>query len=131
MSQENVDRFVRGIEAFNRNDIQGVLRLMDPEIVWEHRLAELQGEFVGPEAVTGWFTDLYEHFRAVVIDCPDVRDLGDRVLGLGTIRATGKGSGAKTELTFATVAKYRKGRMTHYIDFGDRDQALEAAGLSE
>ncbi len=131
MSQENVDRFVQGIEAFNRNDIPGVLRLMDPEIVWEHRLAELQGKFVGPEAVTGWFTDLDEHFQAVEIDCPDVRDLGDRVLGLGTISATGKGSGVETKLTFATVARYRYGRMTHYTDFGDRDQALQAVGLRE
>jgi ketosteroid isomerase-like protein len=131
MSQENVERFVQGIEAFNRNDIPGVLRLMDPEIVWEHRLADLQGTLVGPEAVTGWFTDLYEHFQVVEIDCPDVRDLGDRVLGLGTIRATGKGSGVETELTFASVATYRDGRMTHYTDFGDREQALEAAGLSE
>jgi ketosteroid isomerase-like protein len=131
MSEENVDRFVQGIEAFNRNDIPGVLRLMDPEIVWEHRLAELQGKFVGPEAVTGWFTDLDQHFQAVEIDCPDVRDLGDRVLGLGTIRATGRGSGVETKLTFATVARYGNGRMTHYTDFGARDQALEAAGLSE
>ncbi len=56
---------------------------------------------------------------------------GDQVLGLGTIHATGKGSGAETKLTFATVATFRNGRMTHYIDFGDRDQALEAVGLSE
>ena len=131
MSQENVDLLVQGIEAFNRHDIPGSLRLMDPEIVWEHRLADLQGKLVGPEAVTGWFTDLYEHFQVVEIDCPDVRDLGDRVLGLGTIRATGKGSGVETELTFATVAGYMNGGLTHYTDFGDRDQALEAAGLSE
>jgi ketosteroid isomerase-like protein len=128
----NVDRFVRGIEAFNRHDMPGLLRVLDPEIVWEHHLAELQGTFVGPEAVVGWCTDLYEHFQTVEIDCPDVRDLGDdRVLGLGTIRSTGKGSGAETELTFATVARYRNGRLIHYVDFGDRDQALEAAGLSE
>src|SRR5439155_19444730 len=118
MSQENVDRFVRGIEAFNRRDIPGVLRLMDPEIVCDHRLADLQGKLVGPEAVAGWFTDLYEHFEAVEIDCPDLRDLGDRVLGLGIIRATGKGSGVETNLTFATVARFRNRRMTHYIDFG-------------
>ena len=69
--------------------------------------------------------------RSIVeIDCPDVRDLGDRVLGLGTIRATRKGSGVETKLTFATVARYRNGRLTHYIDVGDRDQALEAVGLS-
>jgi hypothetical protein len=62
MSQENVDRFVQGIEAFNRNDIPGVLRLMDPEIRFEHRLAALQGKFVGVEAVRGWFADLDEYF---------------------------------------------------------------------
>ena len=132
MSQENVDRFVQGIEAFNRRDIPGSLRVMDPEIIWEHRLAALEGKFVGPEAVTGWYADLWEHFEAVEIDCPDVRDLGGgRMLGLGVIRATGKESGVETELTYAVVARYRNGRMTHYTDFGDRDQALEAAGLRE
>ena len=70
MSQDNVDRFMKGIEAFNRHDITGALRFMDPEIVWEHRLADPQGKFIGPEAVTGWFTDLHEHFQAVEIDCP-------------------------------------------------------------
>ena len=95
MSEENVDRFVEGMKAFNRNDVPGVLQFLDPEVVWEHRLADLQGKLVGPEAVTGWFTDLYEHFESVEVDCPDVRDLGDRVLGLGTIRATGKGAGSR------------------------------------
>jgi len=131
MSQENVDGFVQGFEAFNRHDMPGMIRFMDPEIVWDHRLADLQGKLAGTEAVVGWCTDLYNHFQTVEIDCPDVRDLGDRVLGLGTIRATGKGSGVETELTFAVVARFREGRMTHYTDFGDRDQALEAAGLRE
>src|SRR5262245_39490383 len=131
MSEENVERFVEGIEAFNRKDVPGFVRLLDAEVVWDHRLADLQGNFVGPEAVATWFGDLYEHFETVEIDCPDIRDLGDRVLGLGVARAVGKGSGVETELTFATVARYRNGRLTHYIDFGDRTQALEAAGLSE
>ena len=29
------------------------------------------------------------------------------------------------------IEAYRNGRFTHYIDFGDRDQALEVAGLRE
>ena len=61
MSQENVDPFVESIEAYNRNDIEGALRLMDPEINFEH-LAELQGKFVGVEALRGWFADLDEYF---------------------------------------------------------------------
>jgi ketosteroid isomerase-like protein len=131
MSHENVERFVQGIEAFNRHDIPGALSVMDPDLVWEHRLAEMQGTFVGPDAVMGWYADLWEHFASMEIVCPDIRDLGDRVLGMGNIRAIGKGSGAETTFTYAVVATYRNGRMVHYVDYGDRDQALEAVGLSE
>jgi hypothetical protein len=90
---------------------------MDPEIHFEHRLAALQGDFVGLDAVRGWFAELGEYFEDRQIHCPEVRDLGDRVLGLGTLRATGKGSGVKTEEAFAVVARYRDRPMTEYIDF--------------
>ncbi len=131
MSQENVDQFVRCIEAFNRMDIPGVLQLLDPEIRFEHRLAELFGSYSGLVGVEGFFADVAEHFDALKVACPDVRDLGDRVLALGTSRLTGKGSGVETELPFTVVAKFRDGRMTHFTDYGDRAQALEAAGLRE
>jgi ketosteroid isomerase-like protein len=131
MSENNVDRFVKGIEAFNGADMPGILRFMDPEIHFEHRLAALQGGFIGIEGVRAWLGDVAEHFDDGQIDCPDVRDLGDRVLGLGTLRLTGRESGVETEQTFAALARYRDGLITEYTDFGDVDQALEAAGLSE
>lgn len=131
MSQENVDRFVESIEAFNPNDIEGVLRLMDPDIKFEHRLAALQGMFVGIKALRGWLADVAEYLDAAQIDCSDVRDLGDRVLALGTLRAIGRESEVAAELPYTVVATFRNGRVTHFIDFGDRDKALEAAGLSE
>ena len=77
MSQENVDRFVQAIETLNRGDIPGVLRFMDPEIHFEHRLAALQGDFVGLDAVRGWLADVTEHFENGQIHCSDVRDLGE------------------------------------------------------
>jgi ketosteroid isomerase-like protein len=131
MSQENVDRFVEGIEAWNRRDIEGVLRLMDPEVRFEHRLAALQGSFVGVDGVRGWFADLAEHFDAWHVHCPEIRDLGDRVLGLGTVRATGTESGIETELPYTVVASYRDGLCTAFVDYGNRDKALKAAGLRE
>jgi ketosteroid isomerase-like protein len=131
MSQDNVQRFTHGIEAFNRQDISGSLSVMDPELVWEHRLAEMQGTFVGSDAVIGWYADLWEHFETIEIVCLDIRDLGDRVLGLGTTHAIGKGSGAETTFTYAVLATYRNGRMIHYIDYGDGRRALAAVGLSE
>ena len=131
MSQENVDAIRAAVEAMNRRDIEGVITLMDPEVRFEHRLAALEGKFVGLDGVRGWFADLVEHFDAWQIHCPDIRDLGDRVLALGTIHATGRGSGAETDLPLTAVARFSDGRITHFTDFGDKAQALEAAGLSE
>jgi ketosteroid isomerase-like protein len=103
---------------------------LDPEVQWEHRLAELQGNFVGVEAVRAWHEDLLENFSTWQIHCTDIRDLGDRVLALGVIRTTGKGSGVQTEAPYTVIVRFRDGRVTHFTDFGDRAKALEA-GLSE
>jgi ketosteroid isomerase-like protein len=131
MSQENVDRFLELVEAFNRGDIPAILRGVDPEIRFEHRIAALQGKYAGLDGMRDFFADFVEHFESSQIDCADVRDLGDRVLGLGTLHATGKGSGAETELPFTVVASFSQGQITHFIDFGDKKQALQAAGLEE
>jgi ketosteroid isomerase-like protein len=81
--------------------------------------------------VRALFADFTEHFDSWRIYCEDIRDLGDRVLALGIVRATGKESGAETELPFTVVARIKDGLVTDYTDYGDRDQALEAAGLRE
>jgi hypothetical protein len=46
VSPENVDLMREGIEAMNRGDIEGVLRRMDPNVRYEHRLGALEGSFV-------------------------------------------------------------------------------------
>jgi ketosteroid isomerase-like protein len=141
MSQENVDRFLEVTVSFNRfaeapesldpKDLLGFLRFMDPEIQFEPVQALLQGSYVGPDGVRRWLADLAEHYQAGHMDCADIRDLGDRVLALGTLRVTGMGSGIEIEVPLAIVASFRDGLITHLKDYGDKDQALEAAGLRE
>ena len=133
MSQENVDLYREWIERVNRQDIPGALRLMDPEIRVQHRLTvtKSEGDFTGVDAATDWLADLGRRFASWRIDCDDIRDLGDRVLALGTLRAVGKGSGVEAEWPYTAVASFRDGLVTDYTDYGDRDKALEAAGLSE
>ena len=132
MSQENVDALGASIEAFNRGDFEGILQVLDPEVRFEHRLAALQGSFVGVDGVRGWLADLFDHFATGQVHCTDIRDLGDdRVLALGTVRAVGKESGVETELPYTVLARFRNGRMTEFTDFADRAKALEAAGLRE
>jgi hypothetical protein len=43
----------------------------------------------------------------------------------------GRGSGIEQEFTLAVVATYKDGLLTRWKDYGDEQQALEAAGLSE
>ena len=131
MSEENVDRLKESVEQFNRGDVPGILRMLDPEVRFEHRIAELQGDFTGIDAVEAWFADLAQHFEDWRIECEDFRDLGDRVLALGTLWAVGKVSRLETEVPYTVVAEFRNGLCTHFTDYGNREKALEAAGLSE
>jgi ketosteroid isomerase-like protein len=132
VASANVDVLRKSIELFNRYDIEGVIALMDPAVRFEHRMAELEGEFTGPDAVKGWFADLSEAFDSWTIECDDFRDLGDdRVLALGTVRAVGKGSGVEAEVPYTVLATFGDGLLTHFIDYGDKHAALEAARLVE
>ena len=131
MSQDNVERFVAAIEAFNRRDTSVMLWGMDPEVKFEHRLAALQGNLAGRDALRRWLADTAEHFESWQVECQDVRDLGDRVLALGTVRSIGKESGVETEMPYTVVATFKDGLVTHFIDYGDKDEALKAVGLEE
>ena len=130
MSQENVHRFLEGIEAFNRGDVESWLETSHPDIVIEVGIAELEGGYSGHDGLRRFLADFAESFEMSELHCPDVRDLGDRVLGLGTLRTIGRGSRIENEAPVAFLASYRDGVCTHVKDYGeDRDAALEAAGL--
>jgi ketosteroid isomerase-like protein len=141
MSKANLDRFIETAEAFNRmtetaeafdlNDLQAFLGTMDPKIQFQPQQATLQGGYLGHEGVTKWLADLPEHYSGGHMDLPDVRDLEDRVLALGTLRFIGRGSGIEVEVPVAVVANFRDGLITHFKDYGDKDQALAAIGLTE
>ena len=65
------------------------------------------------------------------LDYTDIRDLGDRVLAIGTIRVRGRGSGVETNIPTAAIAEYRNGLLWRFKDYGEARLALEAAGLRE
>src|SRR5215204_4370875 len=114
MSQENVETLLEIVAAYNRGDVPTVLRLMDPEIRFECQLAAVQGIYIGHNGVNDFVADLMEHYEVVELHCPDVRDLGDRVLALGTARSGGRGSGIDFEAALTSLGTVRNGRMTDY-----------------
>ena len=129
VSEENVDRFLEIIEAFNRGDVERWLESYHPDAVFEPQIAVLEGGYSGHDGLRRLFADLTDTAEMREANYHDVRDLGDRVLALGTYHLIGEGSGIEIEFSLAKVATFRDGLCTYLKDFGDKDQALEAVGL--
>ncbi len=110
---------------------------MDPEIAFEPHLAGVRGNYGGHNGIREFmpdafpFSDSGQDVRIERTQQGDIRDLADRVLALGTFELHWRESGMDLEVPFGIVATIRGGLIVHLKDFGNRAQALEAAGLSE
>ena len=61
-----------------------------------------------------------------------MRDLGDdRVLAIGTLHIKGRGGGVEMDVVVAGISTYENGKLKRWHDFGDRREALAAAGLAD
>jgi ketosteroid isomerase-like protein len=136
MSQENVEIVRRGVEAGNRRDVEAMIEVLDPEIEWHSALLmSLEGEaalYRGHEGIRTFFGDLNELFDRVHAEYPEIRDLGDRVVGIGRIRVRGRGSGAETESPIATLVDLKNGkgiRIRTYLDPQRGPRSRRAVGV--
>ena len=130
MSEENVTRFVEANEAFARGELEAWLSYFDMGCVFEPQTAQFEGRFTGHEGLKRFFASVHESV-SFQPEFEEVRDLGDRVLALGTGTVRGKESGAAGDLPLAIIASFRDGKIVHFKDYGESDLAIEAAALSE
>ncbi len=128
-----MDLVYRLADALNRQEIDAVLALADPEIEYSPRLVELEGggPFRGHDGVRRW----WESWRGVApdfsVEIEEVRDLGDATLSRSRFRAHGIGSGAAIEHTIWQYAEWRQQKCVRWRTFASEAEALEAAGLEE
>jgi ketosteroid isomerase-like protein len=136
MSQENVDVVQGVLEAWQRDDLDAWLSMIDPAVEWR---AVLQRLVEGPEAVyrghegmrTFWHacrTEL-ENFEIAVQQVLDVGD--DRVLVLGRGGFRGRASGADVESPFGLVVTVIDRKVVRSVDYLSHQEALDATGLAE
>jgi uncharacterized protein len=134
MSEENVEAVKRGIEAFNREDVEGILEELDAEVEFQATLQVMLGGaatvYRGHEGIRELLRDLDSAFAELHIGITEIRDLGERVVGIGRIRGRGKESGAEVESPYGIVVELKNGKGVQVSDYLDPQEALEAAGLS-
>ena len=135
MSREDVEAFNRGTDAYNRRDVDALLEELDAEVEWHSALLIPFGGKAtssrGHDGVREVLREVNEALAEIHLDYSDIRDLGDRIVGIGRIRTRGRQSGVVTEMDFGTVTDMKNGKAIRIWTYLDPKEALEAAGLSK
>jgi hypothetical protein len=134
MSKENLEVVQRVVAAVNERDVDRYLSCCTDDIQVQTPWAEVGGVYEGPDGIRRYFTDLGDTSPDFHLAIERLEPVGpDRVLGLLRLTASGRASGVSvaSEVPTALIYDLVDGRIRRIRIFLDRDQALEAAGLSE
>ena len=134
MSEENVEVFRRAVQAFNARDIAVLADLITEDYEFVPYLpagAEKTTTYRGRQGLRDYLKDADEAWESIQIHLDEVRDLGDRALAFGEMRARARGSGIDARVPLAWVLEFRDGKVSRYQSFGDTPEAREASGLSK
>lgn len=114
---------VRGIEEF--------APYIAPDFELESPLSIVAGEpYRGVAGLQTWLRDVDEQFSEWRIAVEEVREVGDGVLTVSTVRARGRASGVALEFGSAAVARFSDdGLIARLRIYADVAEALAALGL--
>jgi uncharacterized protein len=130
MSRENVE-VVRRINEQLLATGELALDLVHEDIkVLDHDAPD-QGEYRGHAGVAQWLEDWGAAWGEWTYEPEQYIDAGDIVVVFIRAMTKGRSSGVELDREDGVVFKLRDGKITHIDYYNDRDQALEAVGLSE
>ena len=137
MSEENVEIVLKVIDAVNRRDRDAFMACLHPDVEWREESGDpfpgLRGVYRGRAEVRAWFDEaVLEPWESFDIEVEEITQASDSQVFIG-IRgsARGKASGVETELRAWQVFTFVDGKAASRETFLNRDEALEAVGLSE
>jgi ketosteroid isomerase-like protein len=132
MSEENVENVRRGIEAWNRGDLDKWLAgfAPDAELHTSGEFAD-QGVYRGRAGLERYWAEIREDIEEINLSISDLRAIDDRVLFAVTGTGRGKRSKVPVERPIWFVTTLRDGLAVRVETYRYPKEALEAAGLSE
>lgn len=132
MSQADIETLRFGYEAVSRGDWDAPTRFAHPE--FELQTADRvvnPGTYRGTGEVRRFFEDLFEPFEEVVVEPEEFFERGDQIAVFVLTRLRPTGSSAVVENRIGHLWTMREGKATRLQVFPRREDALEAAGLSQ
>jgi ketosteroid isomerase-like protein len=133
MSHQDVELVRRAMEAWNREDIDDLIPLSDPEVEFVSIFAGMEGRtYRGYDGLRQYFADMRDAWAEFHREIEDVADAGsDQVVVFFRLVGTARASGVPVDESVTTLFRLRKGRLHRMVVYRDRDEALEAAGLRQ
>ena len=131
MSAENIEA-IRGLyRAMNDRDLEAIADLVHPTAEWVPDARVGEGPVRGLDNIVGFFSDRAEMFESVATVTERLMDADDKVLAFVRVTGVGRASGAEFDIRIAHLWTLRDGLVVRGEGYGDRDWALEAAGLGQ
>ena len=121
-------------DAWNRGDLDAVLELLDPDLEWEENpdvYPGLDSVYRGHEGFLKRQRDAFDIWEWFSVEGREMLDAGEHVVVLLHIAGKGRHSGIEVEKDVYEAFTFRDGKVIRHRIFGDRAEALEAAGVSE
>jgi ketosteroid isomerase-like protein len=131
MSEENVDLVKQSYEHFARTRELDVTAY-GPEVEW-HSAADDPGleVFRGVEGVKELIAEVQVQLEDFRTEPFEFLDAGDRVVAGLVHKGRGRGSSAEVEMREWNVFLIRAGKIVAVHEYRNREEAIEAAGLSD
>ena len=134
MSQENVEIVRDAVVAYNRGDLDAWFEYCADDI--DYRAVEGAPDDHGPihgrVAMRAYLQDWIDTFDDLNVEPLELIDAGgEQVVAVLRFGGRAKLSGVETDLTYAALYTIRDGKIARGREYWTKEQALEAAGLSE
>jgi uncharacterized protein len=114
-----------------QDDYARIDQVLDPEFELVPAASAVERRTLrGPEGFVTFMEGGRDTWRDVSLEAEEFIDRGDRILAVGTFRATGRVSGATIEQPNATLWKVRNGRVVSVQVFLDPSEARVALDAS-
>ena len=132
MAAENVEIIRRGIDAFNRRDLDELLQGYDPDAEVDlSRSPGLQaGIYRGREAVRAFWNTFFEAWERMTVSVDEYIDCGESVVVPTRTRFWGR-EGIEVEAYGVFVVILRDARIVVWRLFRQLDEALNTARLEQ
>jgi ketosteroid isomerase-like protein len=131
MSRAEVDMLRRGYDlVWREGQIERALEDLPPDFEWvvpDHPDRELSR---GPDEVIAFFRDWIASWDELDVSYELREADAGRVLAVITMRGTGRGSGARTEMRMAQLWSFEGGRARRMVAYNDVEEGRAAAGPS-